>query len=72
MSDLLVRAGELLGARHTTYVVARVTPDGAEVDARGTDVHGDVELGSVTKGITGFVWRDAISSRRGGRGRGAG
>ena len=61
MTDLLVRAGELLGARHTAYVVARVTPNGAEVDARGTDVHGDVELGSVTKGITGFVWRDAIS-----------
>lgn len=61
MSDLLVRAGELLGTKHTTYVVARVTPAGAEVDARGTDVHGDVELGSVSKGITGFVWRDAIS-----------
>ena len=61
MSDLLVRAGELLGPRHTTYVVARVGPSGAETAARGTDVHGDVELGSVSKGITGLLWRDSLA-----------
>lgn len=61
MSTLAARAGTLLGPRHTTYVVTLVTPDGAEVDAEGTDVHGDVELGSVSKGITGLLWRDAIS-----------
>lgn len=60
MSTLAARAGALLGPRHTTYVVALVTPDGAEVDAEGTDVHGDVELGSVSKGITGLLWRDAV------------
>lgn len=61
MSDLLARAGELLGARHTTYVMARISPSGVETGARGTDVHGDVELGSVSKGFTGLLWRDAIA-----------
>jgi CubicO group peptidase (beta-lactamase class C family) len=61
VTGLAERAGSLLGDKHATYVVALVTPRGVDVDARGTDVHADVELGSVTKGITGFVWRDAIS-----------
>lgn len=61
MSALADRAGALLGTKHTTYVVALVTPAGAEVDAVGTDVHGDVELGSVSKGITGLLWRDALA-----------
>ena len=60
MSALAERAGALLGAKHTTYVVALVTPAGAEVDAMGTDVHADVELGSVTKGVTGLLWCDAV------------
>ena len=60
MSALAERAGALLGAKHTTYVVALVTPTGAEVDAVGTGVHADVELGSVSKGITGLLWRDAV------------
>lgn len=60
MSALSERAGSLLGSKHSTYVVALVTPAGAEVDAVGTDVHADVELGSVSKGITGLLWRDAI------------
>ncbi len=61
MSALAEKAGELLGPRHTTYVVARVTPAGAEVDAVGAGVHDDVELGSVSKGFTGFLWRDAVA-----------
>ena len=60
MSTLATRAGALLGPRHTAYVVALVTPAGVEVDAVGTDVHSDVELGSVSKGVTGMLWRDAI------------
>lgn len=61
MSSLVAHAGALLGPKHTTYVVARVTPAGSEVDAVGADAHGDVELGSVSKGITGFLWRDAVT-----------
>lgn len=61
MTPLAARAGDLLGPRHTTFVAALVTPHGAETGAVGTDVHGDVELGSVTKGITGMLWRDAVS-----------
>ena len=61
MSELAERVGALLGPRHTTYVVALVTPAGAVVDAVGAEVHDDVELGSVSKGITGMLWRDAIA-----------
>ncbi|WP_210502626.1 serine hydrolase domain-containing protein [Nocardioides xinjiangensis] len=64
MSDLGARAGALLGPRHRAYVVALVTPGAAEVDAVGTGdlgVHADVELGSVSKGVTGLLWRDAVA-----------
>ena len=60
MSGVAERVGELLGPKHTTYVVALVTPAGVETGAVGTDEHGDVELGSVSKGFTGFLWRDAV------------
>jgi CubicO group peptidase (beta-lactamase class C family) len=61
VSALARRAGELLGRKHTTYVVARVSPAGAETDAAGAGVHADVELGSVSKGVTGFLWHDAMA-----------
>lgn len=61
MSTLADRAGQVLGPQHTTYVVARVTPAGADIDAQGAGVHSDVELGSVSKGITGLLWRDAVA-----------
>jgi CubicO group peptidase (beta-lactamase class C family) len=61
VNTLSTRVGTLLGPRHTTYVVALVTPAGTEVEAVGTDVHGDVELGSVTKGLTGMLWHDAMT-----------
>ena len=61
MSALAARASDLLGPRHSTFVVARSTPAGEEVATVGTDAHGDVELGSVSKGITGMLWRDAVA-----------
>jgi CubicO group peptidase (beta-lactamase class C family) len=63
-SALSMQVGALLGPKHTTYGVALVTPAGDEVDAVGAGaagVHGDVELGSVSKGVTGLLWRDAIA-----------
>ena len=63
MNALTTRAGALLGPHHPTYVVALVTPGGTEVDVVGVGEagsHGDVELGSVSKGLTGLLWRDAI------------
>lgn len=61
MSDLAARAGARLGRKHTSYVVALVTPSGVEVDAVGAGIHADVELGSVSKGITGLLWHDAMT-----------
>ena len=60
-TTLADRVGALLGPRHSSYVVALVTPAGAEVDAVRADDHADVELGSVSKGVTGFLWRDALA-----------
>lgn len=60
-TTLAHRAGTLLGRHHTTYVVALVTPAGAEVGGEGADERADVELGSVSKGVTGFLWRDAVA-----------
>lgn len=60
-TTLAHRAGALLGPRHPAYVVALVTPAGAEVGGVGADEHADVELGSVSKGLTGFLWRDAVA-----------
>ncbi|GAA5123374.1 hypothetical protein GCM10023339_43130 [Alloalcanivorax gelatiniphagus] len=63
-TSLAARAGALLGPRHTSYVVAVVTPAGADADAVGAGeagVHADVELGSVSKGVTGMLWRDAVT-----------
>lgn len=60
MNDLATRVGALLGRRHRTYVAALVTPAGAQTCAVGADEHADVELGSVSKGITGLLWRDAV------------
>ena len=60
-TTLADRVGAMLGPRHSSYVVALVTPAGAEVDAVRADDHADVELGSVSKGVTGFLWRDALA-----------
>lgn len=63
-SVLSAQVRELLGRKHTTFVVALVTPAGEEVDAvvaGEAGVHGDVELGSVSKGVTGLLWRDAVA-----------
>jgi CubicO group peptidase (beta-lactamase class C family) len=60
-TPLAHRAGALLGRDHTTYVVALVTPADAEVGGEGADERADVELGSVSKGVTGLLWRDAVA-----------
>ena len=63
-TSLAARTGALLGPRHTTYVVALVAPGRVDVDAvaaGGAGVHADVELGSVSKGFTGMLWRDAVA-----------
>lgn len=61
MSALTNRAGALLGPKHTTYAVALVTPVDIEVDAVGAGTHADLELGSVSKCVTGMLWRDAVA-----------
>lgn len=42
------------------FVVALVTDDGARVAARGVPLESDVEIGSVSKGLTGLLLHDAV------------
>jgi len=54
------RLGELVGSRHPVSAVALVSPEGTSIASRGTDLDSDFEIGSVSKGITGLLYRDAI------------
>jgi CubicO group peptidase (beta-lactamase class C family) len=42
------------------FVVALVTDDGARVAARAVPLESDVEIGSVSKGLTGLLLHDAV------------
>lgn len=42
------------------FVVALVSDDGARVAARGVPLESDVEIGSVSKGLTGLLLHDAV------------
>lgn len=55
------RVAGLLGRRHTRWIAVRVDlATGAEMATEGIHEHSDVELGSVTKTVTGQLWRVAL------------
>lgn len=49
-----------LGARHRAAAAALVTPDGMQVAVRGLVGTDELEIGSVSKGLTGMLYRDAV------------
>lgn len=58
---LAARVGELLGPRHPVFAAATVTAECETVAARGADLGADFEIGSVSKGVTGLLYADALA-----------
>ncbi len=54
------RAEELLG-RHRRWVLAWAGPSGDHAITHGLPDHADVEIGSVSKGLTGLLYTDALA-----------
>ena len=57
--DLAVRATRHLGARHDRFVVAQVAGGKARTAEVGVDTGAEVEIGSVSKGLTGMLLADS-------------
>lgn len=58
---LAARAQDLLGNRHRVVAVARVTPEGVETATMDAGVDdADFEIGSISKGVTGLLYVDAV------------
>lgn len=55
------RLRTLLGSRHPRAAVAVVTKDGTATASVGTHLGSDFEIGSVSKGVTGLLYADAIA-----------
>ncbi|MBR8638960.1 beta-lactamase family protein [Streptomyces tuirus] len=58
---LAARLGELLGSRHPVAAAAVVSAQRVTVAGRGTDLDSDFEIGSITKGVTGLLYADALA-----------
>ncbi|MEU0067100.1 serine hydrolase domain-containing protein [Streptomyces albidoflavus] len=58
---LAARLGELLGPRHPAAGAAVVSPRGTVLAAQGAGPGGDFEIGSVSKGVTGLLYADALA-----------
>jgi CubicO group peptidase (beta-lactamase class C family) len=60
-ADLGRRTAERLGPRHSVFVVAEVVGSEVRTAAVGAGLDADVEIGSITKAITGMLYRDAVA-----------
>lgn len=58
---LTSRASELLGGKHPVFAVARVTCERTSVGALGAPLEGTYEIGSISKGVTGLLYVDALT-----------
>jgi len=58
--QLATRVGTLLGSRHEVIAAATVTSTTATVASRGDGLGADFEIGSISKGITGLLYADAL------------
>src|SRR5690606_10237072 len=58
---LAARLEELLGPRHPVAAAAVVRPSGTVVACRGTGPDSDFEIGSISKGVTGLLYADALA-----------
>lgn len=60
-AQLAAHVGDLLGRRHPVFAVAAVGPAGTRLAGRGADLDSDFEIGSISKGITGLLYADALA-----------
>jgi CubicO group peptidase (beta-lactamase class C family) len=58
--QLAARLGALLGPRHPVAAAAVVSPRGPIVASIGADLDADFEIGSISKGVTGLLYADAL------------
>lgn len=58
--QLATRAADLLGPKHQRFAVARFTPATSMIASRGTELGSDFEIASISKGITGLLYTDAV------------
>ncbi|NED99310.1 serine hydrolase domain-containing protein [Phytoactinopolyspora halotolerans] len=57
---LASRLRELPASRHPVVAACVVSPEGVSVASRGAGLDADFEIGSISKGITGLLYADAI------------
>jgi hypothetical protein len=55
------RVRELLGDRHPVVAAGTVLPGGTRTAVLGADVDADFEIGSISKGVTGLLYADALT-----------
>jgi CubicO group peptidase (beta-lactamase class C family) len=58
---LAARVRELVGDRHPVIAAASVSPGETKVASAGADLTADFEIGSISKGITGLLYADALT-----------
>lgn len=58
--DLVDRLRAKLGRRHSAAACGVVSPDGRRVASIGTTADGTFEIGSISKGVTGLLYVDAV------------
>lgn len=58
---LASRLRELVGARHRVVAAATVSPEGRRTAVLGADADADFEIGSISKGVTGLLYADALT-----------
>lgn len=59
--ELADRLRSLLGRRHPVAAISTVTAEGVRVASIGAPLSADYEIGSVSKGITGLLYAEALS-----------
>lgn len=57
---LATKLVELMGARHPVVAAATLSPHGITVASVGASFEADFEIGSISKGITGLLYVDAL------------
>ena len=60
---LTARLDGLLGRRHPVAATAVLTPVGVTTASIGAEPGADFEIGSISKGVTGLLYAEALSRR---------